>query len=76
MTLAVSGGSSQIISAARILALLAGSDGVGSGLDADTLRGEGPQGTPALPGGSGGIPMYGQVFSRRPDAYPASLFRI
>lgn len=72
MSLTVIGGSSKILSADDVLAMLKTVDGVGSGLDADFLRG-----APATPGGTAGVPMFGQVFApQRASAYPSSLFRI
>ncbi len=65
------------LSPADILARIEAVDGVGSGLDADLIRGAGPTGVPAISGGTGGVPLYGQVFApQRPSPYPASLFRI
>lgn len=67
----------KTLPAPEILAKLKVVDGVGSGLDADFLRGAGPSGTPPIPGGTAGVPMFGQVFApQRASAYPASLFKV
>ena len=66
-----------LLTPAQILARLLTVDGTGTGLDADYLRGAGPAGTPPIPGGISGVPLYGQVFqAQRPSSYPASLFKV
>lgn len=68
---------SPLLTGAQIIARIGAADGTGSGLDADTIRGEGPLGTPAIPGGTSGIPLFGQIFQpARQSPYPASLFKV
>ena len=77
MSLTVAGGSSQpaLVTPAQILARLLLADGAGSGLDADLLRGLGPDGT-VLPGSIGGLPGFNSIPPRPPrNSYPSSLFR-
>ncbi len=67
----------KTLSGREIILKIVAVDGFGSGLDADTVRGTGSLGTPAIPGGTAGVPMFGQVFApQRPSPYPSSLFKV
>lgn len=74
MSLGIIGGQSQPQTGAQILSRLKAVAGEGSGLDADTVRGQPPPyGEQVVPGLPSGIPLNGGMPFR--NSYVNALFR-
>lgn len=80
MSLTISaGGSTTVDTPARILAKLLTVDGAGSGLDADLVRGLGPDSSPFLSGGLIGVIGFGQTIPKsqfQGCSYPAAFLGV
>lgn len=68
-------GSLPPLTAAQILARLVTVDGMGSGLDADTVDGWNPQSAPVAPFGAPSLMVRSSPSVPRVRLYPDSLFR-
>ncbi len=70
---------SEPLSAAQLLARIKSVGGQGSGLDADTVRGLGPDSSPFAVGGMIGIVGFGKTVPRSPFqgcVYPSALLGV
>lgn len=70
---------SKALSPAQLLARIKSVGGQGSGLDADTVRGLGPDSSPFAVGGMIGVVGFGQTVPRSPFqgcVYPSALLGV